>query len=186
MRFYPFFLECSKRETDKENKRYLELLGFGKCGMIIDNDDGTSTLVKEKGTFKIPITYSVQMHDELNQMLWTKNNEFEKLEATIKESMKQWVNVKKRDQLRLIDKYVLKLECDMKEKKYRKGAITTAFLLGMIKPNDIVYQDFEIKHINTIFSKAFTNNGSGQKSSSRRVCEWDAAPSLTFRKYVIS
>ncbi|KAH3734346.1 hypothetical protein DPMN_040785 [Dreissena polymorpha] len=94
MRFYPFFLECSKRETDKENKRYLELLGFGKCGMIIDKDDGTSTLLKFNKTFKIPKTYSVQLHDELNQMLWTKNDEFEKMEATIKESMKQWVNVK--------------------------------------------------------------------------------------------
>jgi hypothetical protein len=119
MNFYPFFLECSKNETNKENKRYLELLGFGKCGMIIDNDDGTSTLVKEKGKFKIPVTYSVQLHDELNQLLWTKNNEFEKMEATIKESIKQWVNVKKRDQLRLIDQYVLKLKCDMEEKKYR-------------------------------------------------------------------
>ncbi|KAH3835563.1 hypothetical protein DPMN_108916 [Dreissena polymorpha] len=153
MRFYPFFLECSKRETDKENKRYLELLGFGKCGMIIDKDDGTSTVLKFNKTFKIPKTYSVQLHDELNQMLWTKNDEFEKMEATIKESMKQWVNVKKRNQLRLIDKYVLNLECDIKEKKYHKGAITTAFLLGMIKPNDIVYQDFEIKHINEIFFK---------------------------------
>ena len=153
MRFYPFFLECSKRKTDKENKRYFELLGFGKCGMIIDKDDGTSTLLKFNKTFKIPKTYSVQLHDELNQMLWTKNDEFEKMEATIKESMKQWVNVKKRNQLRLIDKYVLNLECDIKEKKYRKGAITTAFLLGMIKPNDIVYQDFEIKHINEIFFK---------------------------------
>ncbi|KAH3855049.1 hypothetical protein DPMN_097609 [Dreissena polymorpha] len=120
------------------------------------------------------------MHDELNQMLWTKNNDFEKMEATIKESMKQWVNVKKRDQLKLIDKYVLKLECDMEEKKYRKGAITTAFILGMIKPNDIVYQDFKIKHINKIFSKAFTNNGSGQKSSSGRVCEWDATRAWPF------
>ena len=124
----------------------MELLGFG-CGMIIDKDDGTSTLLKFNKTFKIPKTYSVQLHDELNQMLWTKNDEFENMEATIKESMKQWVNVKKRNQLSLIDKYVLNLECDIKEKKYRKGAITTAFLLGMIKPNDIVYQDFEIKYI---------------------------------------
>ncbi|KAH3752478.1 hypothetical protein DPMN_187096 [Dreissena polymorpha] len=130
-----------------ENKRYLELLGIGKCGMIIDKDDGTSTLLKFNKTFKIPKTYSVQLNDELNQMLWTKNDEFEKMEATIKDSINQWNNVKKRDQLRLIDKYVLKLECDMEEKKYRKGAITTAFLLGMIKPNDIVYQDLEIKHI---------------------------------------
>ncbi|KAH3791294.1 hypothetical protein DPMN_144777 [Dreissena polymorpha] len=115
--------------------------------MTIDTDDGTSTLLKFNKTFKIPKTYSVQLHDELNQMLWTKNDEFEKMEATTKESKKQWYNVTKREQLRLIDKYVLKLKCDMEENKYRKGAITTAFLLGMIKPNDIVYQDFEIKHI---------------------------------------
>ncbi|KAH3696867.1 hypothetical protein DPMN_084347 [Dreissena polymorpha] len=112
--------------------------------MIIDKDDGTSTLLKFNKTFKIPKTYSVQLHDELNQILWTKNDEFEKMEATIKESIKQWNNVKKRVQLRLIDKYVLKLECDMEEKNYRKCAITTAFLLGMIKPNDIVYRDFKL------------------------------------------
>ncbi|XP_052271768.1 uncharacterized protein LOC127872475 [Dreissena polymorpha] len=66
------------------------------------------------------------------------------MEATIKESMKQWVNVKKRDQLKLIDKYVLKLECDMEEKKYRKGCCNRAdnsvrrgfYLISTVRENE--------------------------------------------------
>ena len=34
-RFYPFFLECSMKQTDTYKKRHLELLAFGKGGVII-------------------------------------------------------------------------------------------------------------------------------------------------------
>ena len=32
--FFPFFLECSMKETDMIKKRHLELLAFGKAGVF--------------------------------------------------------------------------------------------------------------------------------------------------------
>lgn len=151
MRFYPFFLECSKRETVRERKRQLELLGFGKCGLIIDEEDGTSTLIKDRDKFRIPIAYSDDDRNRLNMILWGEDSDFDRMENTIKESIKQWANVKRRDKLRIIDKYVLQLECDIREKKLIKSVITIALILRMIQSNDIVYKDFEIKNIEGTF-----------------------------------
>ena len=188
MRFYPFFLECSKRETIKERKRQLELLAFGKCGIIVDEEDGTSILVKDKETFRIPLVYSDKERNSMNAVLWREDSDFERMENTIKESIKMWANVKKRDKLRIIDKYVLQLQCDLKEKKLIKSVITIALILRMIQSNEIVYQDFEIKNIEgtfdcNYFSKAAedtivsrssrsqsTNNKVSSKDIWKKVC----------------
>ena len=53
-KIYPFFLECSMKETDTYKKRHLELLAFGKGGVIIQD----SVYVTENGNFKIPKIYS--------------------------------------------------------------------------------------------------------------------------------
>ena len=155
MRFYPFFLECSKRESIKERKRQLELLGFGKCGMIVDYPDGTSVLLRDGGKFFIPSTYTDDGKNMLNKILWDEDTDFSKMEQEIKDSIKQWANVKKRDKLRIIDKYILQLECDIKEKKLIKSVITIALILRMIGANDIIYQDFEIKNIEGTFDSAY-------------------------------
>ena len=60
--FYPFFLECSMKETDMIKKRHLEHLAFGKAGVIISN-----LYITENGNFKIPREYS----DEERQALQT-------------------------------------------------------------------------------------------------------------------
>lgn len=167
MRFYPFFLECSKRERMSERKRELELLAFGKCGMIIDNEDGTSVLIKNKNSFVIPKIYTDKARDILYLMLWDEDNEFDRMASAIKESIKQWANVKKRDKLRIIDKYVLQLECDIKEKKLIKSVITIALILRMIQTNDIVYQDFEIKNIEGTFDCNYFINAAGDPIASK-------------------
>ena len=53
-RFYPFFQECSTRETGMHKKRHLVLLAFGKGGVIIQD----SAYVTGNGNFPIPKIYS--------------------------------------------------------------------------------------------------------------------------------
>ena len=55
--------------------------------------------------------------------------------------------MKKRDKLRMIDKYVLSLDCDFIEKKNVKGAIASALILHLLKSDDIVYKNYEINAI---------------------------------------
>lgn len=150
--FYPFFLECSKRETNPHRRRHLELLGFGKGGVILDELNDTPTYVTDRGSFKIPKRYSDEERDKLNKLIWDEDTDFHQMENDIKDSIKMWANVKKRDKLRIIDKYVLQLECDIREKKLIKSVITIALILRLLETNDIVYQDFEIKNIGGTFN----------------------------------
>ena len=172
MRFYPFFLECSKKEIVKERKKQLEFMAFGKCCMIIDEPDGTATLVKDKEIFKIPSVFSETERNRLNAIMWGEYSDFDRMEHTIKESTKLWANVKKRDKLRIIDKYVMGLECDFKEKKLIKSVINIALILRMIQASEIVYQDFEIKNIEgtfdcNYFAKASEDNMLSKSSTSQ-------------------
>ena len=64
-RFYPFFLECSMKETDMIKKRHLELLAFGRVGVFRE-----SVYVTENGNFKIPKIFSDEERDKLYKLLW--------------------------------------------------------------------------------------------------------------------
>ena len=174
--FYPFFLECSKRETNPHRKRHLELLGFGKGG-VINND----TYITDKGSFKIPQRYSDEERDKLNKLIWDEDTDFQQMEKEIKDSIKMWVNVKKRDKLRIIDKYILQLECDTREKKLIKSVITIALILRLLETNDIVYKDFEIKNIGGTFNVDYfarpaksTNITYSSRSQSSTPCKISA------------
>ena len=112
MTFYPFFLECSMKEIDLIKKKHLELLAFGKTGMF-----GESVYITENGDFKIPKVYSDEERDKLYQLVWSSDIEFSRMEKKIKEHFNTWKNLKKIDKLRMIDKYVLSLDCDFEEKK---------------------------------------------------------------------
>ena len=46
-----------------------------------------------------------------------RDTEFSRMEKKIKEHLSTWKNLKKIDKLRMIDKYVLSLDCDFEEKK---------------------------------------------------------------------
>ena len=131
--FYPFFLECSMKETDTYKKRHLELLAFGKGGLIRD-----SVYVTGNGNFQIPKIYSDEERDRLYNLVWNGETEFSRIEKEIKEHLSTWENLKKRDKLRMIDKYVLNLDCNFIEKKNAKSAITSALLLHLLKSDEIV------------------------------------------------
>ena len=141
-KIYPFFLECSMKVTDTYKKRHLELLAFGRVGVIQD-----SVYVTENGNFKIPKIFSDEERDKLYKLVWSGETEFSRIEKEIKEHLSTWRNLKKRDKLRMIDKYVLSLDCNFIEKKSAKGSIDSALLLHLLKSDDIVYKNYEIKAV---------------------------------------
>ena len=144
MIFFPFFLECSMKEIDLIKKKHLELLAFGKTGVFRE-----SVYITENGDFKIPKVYSDEERDKLYQLVWSET-EFNQMEKKIKEHFNTWKNLKKIDKLRMIDKYVLSLDCDFEEKKKISGELKNAFLIKSIKPQDIVYENFQITQIKKI------------------------------------
>ena len=151
-RFYPFFLECSIKETDVNKKRHLELLAFGKVGLITivaspKGDTQDSVYVTGNGNFQIPKICSDEERDRLYNLVWNGETEFSRIEKEIKEHLITWENLKKRDKLRMIDKYVLNLDCNFIEKKNAKGVITSALLLHLLKSDETVYKNYEIKAI---------------------------------------
>ena len=119
--FYPFSLECSMKETVSYKKRHLELLAFGKGGLTRD-----SVYVTGNGNFKIPNIYSDEERDKLCKLIWGEDTDFVRMEKEIKERLSTWGNLKKRGKLRMIDKYVLSLDCDFIEKKKMLKASSSA------------------------------------------------------------
>ena len=149
MTFYPFFLECSMKEIDLIKKKHLELLAFGKTGVFRE-----SVYITENGDFKIPKVYSDEERDKLYKLVWSSEAsdkssdiEFSRMEKKIKEHFNTWKNLKKIDKLRMIDKYVLSLDCDFEEKKKISGELKNAFLIKSIKPKDIVYENWKITRV---------------------------------------
>ena len=141
--FFPFFLECSMKETDMIKKRHLEHLAFGKAGVIISN-----LYITENGNFKIPREYSDEERDKLYKLVWNDEmSEFSQMEKKIKERLSTWSSLKKSDKLRMIDKYALSLDCDFEEKKKISGKLKTLILIKVLDPKDIVYENFQIRQV---------------------------------------
>ena len=141
MIFFPFFLECSMKEIDLIKKKHLELLAFGKTGVFRE-----SVYITEHSHFKIPRVYSDEERDKLYQLVW-RDTEFNQMEKKIKEHFNTWKNLKKSEKLRMIDKYVLSLDCDFEEKKKISGELKNAIMTKSLSPQDIVYENFQITQI---------------------------------------
>ena len=133
------------KETDMIKKRHLELLAFGKADVFRE-----SVYITENGDFKIPKVYSDEERDKLYKLVWSSDTEFSRMEKKIKEHLSTWKNLKKRDKLRMIDKYVLSLDCDFEEKKKISGELKNAFLIKSIKPQDIVYEKWKITFVKSL------------------------------------
>ena len=140
--FFPFFLECSMKETDMIKKRHLEHLAFGKAGVIHE-----SVYVTENGDFRIPKVYSDEERDKLYKLVWNDDTEFSQMEKKIKERLSTWSSLKKSDKLRMINKYALGLDCDFEEKKKISGKLKTLILIKVLNPKDIEYENFNILRI---------------------------------------
>ena len=140
--FFPFFLECNMKEINMIKKRHLELLAFGKAGVLRE-----SIYITENGDFKIPKIFSDEERDKLYKLVWSGETEFSRMEKKIKEHLNTWKKLKKIDKLRMIDKYVLSLDCDFEEKKKISGKLKSAILIQLLNPKDIVYENFKISQV---------------------------------------
>ena len=123
-------------------KRHLELLAFGKAGMIQD-----SVYITESGNFKIPKVFSDEERDKLYKLVWSGETEFSRMEKEVKEHLSIWKNLKKMEKLRVIDRYVLHLDCDFEEKKKISGKLEIAILIQSLKSKDIVCENLKILRI---------------------------------------
>ena len=135
------------KETDMIKKRHLELLAFGKAGVFRE-----SVYVTENGNFNIPKVFSDEERDKLYKLVWSGETEFSRMEKEVKEHLSTWKNLKKKDKLRMIDKYVLSLDCDFEEKKKISGKLKSAILIQSLKSKDIVYENFKILRISDLKS----------------------------------
>ena len=66
--FFPFFLECSKQEVDKNRKKELENLAFGSALVITKGN--RNVLITDTEEFVIPDDFSLTSWNELKNKLW--------------------------------------------------------------------------------------------------------------------
>jgi len=67
-KFFPFFLECSKQEVEKDRKKELEKLAFGNALVITKGNK--NILITGTEEFVMPDDFSLESWDELKNMLW--------------------------------------------------------------------------------------------------------------------
>ena len=154
MDLYPFFLECSKQCTDNAEKQVYESLGFGKNDFFVKRDTGI-VLITPKGEYPIPQFYSTEEHNKLKDMLWNTNDAYDVMQNNIKEAYRQWINVKKKDKIRLINHYVLHCNEDRCIDKciLYKSMITIAMVIKLLLTEDFTYKNGKITNINKCITK---------------------------------
>jgi hypothetical protein len=149
MNVYPYFIECSKRENGFK-KNQLQKLALGIGGLIIKRNSDYY-LVVNNGEFKIPLIFSVESYSVLSNVLWP-SNAFTNLQNLIFNTKKNWYNVKKKERLVLIDKYVLKMckQYPLNTQRKAKAIITMALILKLICPSSINYSNNEINSLRDV------------------------------------
>ena len=95
---FPFFLECSKQEVDKNRKKELENLAFGSA--LVITKANKNVLLTDTDEFIIPDDFSLTSWNELKNKLWKDQN-------TIKDKSNSWTVTKKRDKIRRLDNLII-------------------------------------------------------------------------------
>lgn len=150
MDIYPFFLECSKFYDEPQKCKQLQKLAFGRGGLIFIRKK-ENILITERGEFIIPEMYSDDQRKNLETKLWF-DTDFLKMQKNIQDARKTWINAKKKDKLRLLDKYALK---QPNFQKIFQSIIKLALILKLIKIEDVSYENFEILNINGNFNENY-------------------------------
>jgi len=136
--FFPFFLECSKQEVDKNRKKELENLAFGSALVITKGN--RNVLITDKEEFVIPDDFSLESWNELKNKLWKDQN-------TIKDKSNSWTVTKKRDKIRRLDNLIIQAIQNNDNRKFVKIMLMRLILLKLVKISDIELQDFDVKKV---------------------------------------
>ena len=151
MSVYPFFINCTKYYNDQPRKqKLLNKLAIGEGGFLFFKRQDLNVLIISDKEFIIPNKYSDSARLELESLLW-KDNDYTKMRDCIQKSRLSWSNIKKKEKLYLMYKYVSTLKLSTQSKMFLSGLITIALLLKIIKSEDVVYENYEITRINESF-----------------------------------
>ena len=136
--FFPFFLECSKQEVDKNRKKELENLAFGSA--LVITKANKNVLLTDTDEFIIPDDFSLESWNELKNKLWKDQN-------TIKDKSNSWTVTKKRDKVRRLDNLIIQAIQNNDNRKYVKIMLMLLIHLKLVKISDIELEDFNPKKV---------------------------------------
>lgn len=136
--FFPFFLECSKQEVDKNRKKELENLAFGSALVITKGN--RNVLITDKEEFVIPDDFSLEPWNELKNKLWKDQN-------TIKDKSNSWTVTKKRDKIRRLDNLIIQAIQNNDNRKFVKIMLMRLILLKIVTISNIELEDFNPKKV---------------------------------------
>lgn len=153
--YYSFFLKCSKY-CNKENKDVFEKLAFNKASsfyVILNNQ-----LFTYSDTYDIPIEYTEKERIKVEKIIDNeRESDYCKLQNQIKDYKIVWSNVRKKEKLRFIDKYILTENSKNKTLLF-KNIIIIALILKLISNNDILFENGNIINIKVKFTKTYFDN----------------------------
>ena len=166
---YPIFINCCKYTKDIFWENIFEDLAYGKTpyGTYISKNFLCCSYKKKEFNYKIeekhPKTLYNEIYNLLNKKLGllsheeriTKKKDFIDTEENIKESRKNWNDIKKKNiKDLLIELYVSRMkynyELTIKQSRYLYSVISLAMIFKIITQDDIEYKNGHIKKINGI------------------------------------
>lgn len=170
---YPVFLECCQYTGDVFWENIFEELAYGKApyGTYLYKDFLCCSYKRKEFTYKIEKkdveTIYKEVYKLLNHKLGLLSNRektkkkkvFFDLEETMKDSRKNWSDIKKKNTKELlIELYVTRMKnkhfLTIKQARYLFSVITMSLVFKIITSDDITYKNEHITHIEGInFSK---------------------------------
>lgn len=171
---YPIFLECCQYADDTFWENIFEDLAYGKApyGTYISKDFLCCNYKKKEFNYKIENKEASKMYDEVYSLLTKKlgllsqkekvkkRKAFIDAEESIKESRKNWSDIRKKNTKELlIELYVTRMKnkhsLSIKQARYLLSIIMISLIFKVIVAEDIDYRDGSIHHIEGI---DFTKN----------------------------
>lgn len=166
---YPVFLECCQHADDTFWETIFEDLAYGKppYGTYISKDFLCCSYKKKEFSYKIEKKESLTIYTEVYDLLTKKvgilsqrekvrkRKAFSDSEENIKESRKNWNNIRKKNMKELlIELYVsrmkIKHSLSIKQAKYLLSVIMLGLVFKVFTNDDIDYTDGAIRHIEGI------------------------------------
>jgi hypothetical protein len=166
---YPLFLECCQYATETFWENVFEDLAYGKppYGTYISKDFLCCSYKKKEFSYKIERKNPEVVHDDIYDLLKNKLGilsqkekarkklDFQHIEETMKESRKEWKNIRKKNvKDLLIEQYVIRMKLKhsltLKQAKYLLSIIFIAMVFKVITTKDVDYSEGRINHIDGI------------------------------------
>lgn len=166
---YPVFLECCQHADDTFWENVFEDLAYGRVpyGTYISKDFLCCSYKKREFSYKIEKKDSITLYNEIYEILTKKlgilsqrekikkRKDFNDTEEIIKESRKNWSDIRKKNTKELLlELYITRVKnqysLTIKQAKYLLSVIILGMVFKIITSDDINYSDGMITSINGI------------------------------------